>query len=288
MTPDEYCQDKAARSGSSFYYSFLFLPPERRRAITALYAYCREVDDVVDESSDLTVAARKLDWWTGEVERLSAGQPEHPVSRALMPHLQAYDITRGRLLEVLAGMRMDLQQNRYADQEALALYCRRVAGVVGEMASSIFGRTHPDTLKYADRLGLAFQLTNIIRDVGEDARKGRIYLPQDLLQRHRVSVAELLAGQRSPGFSAVMRDMAEQARRAYRDAYAMLPEADRRAQRPGLIMASIYSTLLDEIERDDFQVLDRRTSLTPIRKLWLAWRTWVRGHPVALRRSANP
>jgi phytoene synthase len=201
--------------------------------------------------------------------------------------MHAYDMTRNRLLEVLTGMRMDLQQNRYADQEALALYCRRVAGVVGEMASSIFGRTHPDTLKYADRLGLAFQLTNIIRDVGEDARKGRIYLPQDLLQRHGVSVAELLAGQRAPGFSAAMRDMAQLARRAYQEAYAMLPETDRRAQRPGLIMASIYSTLLDEIERDDFQVLDRRTSLTPIRKLWLAWRTWIRGQPVPMHRSSN-
>lgn len=287
MTPDEYCQDKAARSGSSFYYSFLFLPPERRRAITALYAYCREIDDAVDESSDPQVAAHKLNWWAQELDRLDAGQPEHPVSRALMPHMHVYDMTRNRLLEVLTGMRMDLQQNRYADQEALALYCRRVAGVVGEMASSIFGRTHPDTLKYADRLGLAFQLTNIIRDVGEDARKGRIYLPQDLLQRHGVSVAELLAGQRAPGFSAAMRDMAQLARRAYQEAYAMLPETDRRAQRPGLIMASIYSTLLDEIERDDFQVLDRRTSLTPIRKLWLAWRTWVRGHPVPMHRSSN-
>jgi phytoene synthase len=287
MTPDDYCQDKAARSGSSFYYSFLFLPPERRRAITALYAYCREVDDVVDESTDPMVAARKLDWWSQEIDRLCAGQPEHPVSRALLPHLQAYDITRARLLEILAGMRMDLQQNRYADHEALALYCRRVAGVVGEMASSIFGRTDPQTLRYADRLGLAFQLTNIIRDVGEDARKGRIYLPQEALQRHGVSVSELLAGRRSPGFSALMSEMTHRARRAYREAYDLLPEVDRRAQRPGLIMASIYSTLLDEIERDDFQVLDRRTSLTPIRKLWLAWRTWIRGRAVPLPPPAD-
>ncbi|MFN5513035.1 MAG: presqualene diphosphate synthase HpnD, partial [Burkholderiales bacterium] len=264
MTPDDYCQDKAARSGSSFYYSFLFLPPQRRLAITALYAFCREVDDVVDETSDAQVAVRKLDWWEHEIERLFQGSPDHPVTRALAPHLQAYDLTRARLLEVIAGMRMDLVQNRYADQEALALYCRRVAGVVGEMASSIFGRTDPATLRYADRLGLAFQLTNIIRDVGEDARKGRIYLPQEDLQRHGVTTADLLAGRRSPGFSALMREMSERARRAYREAYALLPEADRRAQRPGLIMAAIYSTLLDEIERDDFQVLDRRAALSPV------------------------
>jgi phytoene synthase len=287
MTPDAYCQDKAARSGSSFYYSFLFLPPERRRAITALYAFCREVDDVVDDSTDAGVAARKLDWWGEEVGQLYAGTPGHPVTRALAPHLQTCDITRSRLMEVLDGMRMDLHQSRYADQEALNLYCRRVAGVVGEMASSIFGRTHPDTLRYADRLGLAFQLTNIIRDVGEDARKGRIYLPQDELQRHGVSVPELLAGRRSAGFSGVMRTMTARARQAYQDAYDLLPEADRRAQRPGLIMASIYSTLLEEIERDDFLVLDRRTSLTPIRKLWLAWRTWVRGRPVSLKTHSS-
>lgn len=287
MSPDDYCQEKAASSGSSFYYSFLFLPPERRKAITALYAFCREVDDVVDETSDAVLAARKLDWWEQEIARLSQGQPGHPVTRAMQPHVQAYGLTQSRLLEVIAGMRMDLVQNRYADQEALALYCRRVAGVVGEMASSIFGRTDAQTLIYADRLGLAFQLTNIIRDVGEDARKGRIYLPQEDLQRHGVATADLLAGRRSAGFSALMRDMTDRARQAYRDAYALLPETDRRAQRPGLIMAAIYSTLLDEIERDDFQVLDRRTSLTPIRKLWLAWRTWVSGRPPSFSRAQN-
>lgn len=282
MTPDDYCQDKAARSGSSFYYSFLFLPPERRRAITALYAFCREVDDVVDETSDAAVAARKLDWWEQEIARLNDGRPDHPVTRALAAHVQAYGLTQSRLLEVIAGMRMDLVQNRYADQAALDLYCRRVAGVVGEMASSIFGQTDPTTLRYADRLGLAFQLTNIIRDVGEDARKGRIYLPQDALRRYAVSTGDLLAARRTEGFTALMTEMTHRARQAYREAYALLPEADRRAQRPGLIMAAIYCTLLDEIERDGFQVLDRRTSLTPIRKLWLAWRTWVSGRPPAV------
>jgi phytoene synthase len=279
MTPDEYCQDKAARSGSSFYYSFLFLPPERRRAITALYAFCREVDDVVDETRDTGVARTQLDWWTQEVERMASGSPGHPVTRAMQPHLSAYDITPARLLEVIAGMRMDLEQNRYLDFEGLALYCRRAAGVVGEMASSIFGRTDPQTLRYADRLGLAFQLTNIIRDVGEDARNGRIYLPMDDLKRFGVGVGDLLAARHSPAFVELMRFQSQRARECYAQAYQLLPEVDRRAQRPGLIMSAIYSTLLDEIERDDFQVLDRRTSLTPIRKLLLAWRTWVSGRP---------
>jgi phytoene synthase len=279
MSPDDYCQDKAAASGSSFYYSFLFLPPRRRRAITALYAFCREVDDVVDETEDAGVARVKLAWWRTEVERLFAADPTHPVTRALAPHLTAYDITRGRLIEVIDGMQMDLEQNRYLDFTGLALYCRRVAGVVGEMASSIFGRTDPATLRYADALGLAFQLTNIIRDVGEDARKGRVYLPIEDLQRFGVSVNDILAARHGEAFVALMRFQAERARQCYRDAYALLPEVDRRAQRPGLIMAAIYSTLLEEIERDRFLVLDRRTSLTPIRKLLLAWKTWVTGRP---------
>ena len=282
MTPDEYCQDKAARSGSSFYYSFLFLPPERRRAITSLYAFCREVDDVVDETHDPGVARVKLDWWAGEVDRLYDGAPQHPVTLALSAHIGSYDITRARLIEVIDGMRMDLEQNRYLDYTGLRLYCRRAAGVVGEMASGIFGRTDPQTLRYADTLGLAFQLTNIIRDVGEDARKGRIYLPIEDLQRFGLTAADILATRHSPQFVELMRFQAARARDCYRDAYALLPEADRRSQRPGLIMSAIYSTLLDEIERDGFLVLDRRTSLTPIRKLLLAWRTWVSGRPPKL------
>ncbi|MFM1991839.1 MAG: squalene synthase HpnD [Pseudomonadota bacterium] len=279
MTPDEYCQDKAAKSGSSFYYSFLFLPPERRRAITALYAFCREVDDVVDEMRDPAVARTKLDWWQAELERMVAGAPTHPVTRALQPHVDRYDISRGRLVEVIDGMRMDLEQTRYLDYTGLTLYCRRVAGVVGEMASGIFGRTDPATLRYADALGLAFQLTNIIRDVGEDARKGRIYLPLEDLQRFGVTAGEILGSRHGDRFVELMRFQAQRAREAYARAYGLLPEVDRRAQRPGLIMSAIYSTLLEEIERDGFLVLDRRTSLTPIRKLWLAWRTWVTGRP---------
>lgn len=290
MTPDEYCQDKAARSGSSFYYSFLFLPPDRRRAITALYAFCREVDDVVDEMRDPGVARTKLDWWAAEIGRMFAGEPQHPVTQALQAHIDRYDITRGRLIEIIDGMRMDLEQSRYLDYTGLTLYCRRVAGVVGEMASGVFGRSDPQTLRYADRLGLAFQLTNIIRDVGEDARKGRIYLPLEDLQRFGVGVGDILGTRHSERFVALMQFQTDRARACYREAYALLPEADRRTQRPGLIMSAIYATLLDEIERDGFLVLDRRTSLTPIRKLWLAWRTWVAGRPPgfdAMRRDAS-
>ncbi|MEY3666395.1 MAG: hypothetical protein RLZZ153_2577 [Pseudomonadota bacterium] len=279
MSPDEYCQDRAAKSGSSFYYSFLFLPADRRRAITALYAFCREVDDVVDETSDAQLARTKLQWWEQEVERLYAGEPQHPVTRALHAHLQNYRIGRAQLLEIIAGMRMDLEQNRYLDFEGLRLYCHRVAGVVGILASNIFGAEDPATEKYAAQLGLAFQLTNIIRDVGEDARKGRIYLPLADLRQHGVTAADILACRDSPAFQSLMRAQSARAREAYRSAFASLPERDRKAQRPGLIMAAIYKTLLDEVEADGFRVLTHRTSLTPIRKLWLATCAWLSGRP---------
>jgi phytoene synthase len=275
MTPDEYCQHKAAASGSSFYYSFLYLPRERRRAITALYAFCREVDDVVDETADAQLAATKLAWWRQEVDLLYAGKPQHPVARALQPAVAAYGITAARLNEIIDGMAMDLTQTRYLDFAALERYCYHVAGVVGMLSAGIFGYSDARTLEYARALGTAFQLTNIIRDVGEDARNNRIYLPIADLQRFGVGAADLLQARHSEAFVALMRFQAERARRFYAEALAALPAADRRAQRPGLIMAAIYSALLEEIERDGFQVLHGRTSLTPLRKFWIAWKTWL-------------
>lgn len=276
MSPDEYCQQKAAQSGSSFYYSFLFLPQERRRAITALYAFCREVDDAVDETSDSSVAAAKLAWWRKEVAAMLAGTPTHPVTLALQPHLATFAMEGRHLQAIIDGMEMDLTQTRYLDYPGLQKYCWHVAGVVGILSASIFGAGNPNTLQYAEKLGLAFQLTNIIRDVGEDARKGRIYLPVSELQQFQVTAADILNRRYSDNFVALMKFQAQRARAAYVEAFALLAPEDRKAQRPGLIMAAIYHALLEEIERDNFQVLHQRISLTPIRKLWLAWKTWVR------------
>ena len=277
MTPDEYCQQKAAASGSSFYYAFLFLPPERRRAITALYAFCREVDDAVDDAAEAQVAAAKLGWWRAEVAQLFAGNPQHPVTRALDPLKEKYAITAARLNEIIDGMEMDLRQTRYLDWPGLERYCYLVAGVVGILAAGIFGYRDPRTLDYARALGIAFQLTNILRDVGEDARKNRIYLPMEDLKRYEVPAADILQARQTPQFRALMAFEAERARALYGQAMALLPAEDRRAQRSGLIMAAIYRALLEEIERDGFNVLQARTSLTPLRKLWIAWKTWLRG-----------
>ncbi len=275
MTPDDYCQQKAAQSGSSFYYSFLFLPPERRRAITALYAFCREVDDIADEVSDVGVARTKLAWWRTEVANLFEGHPRHPVSQALQPFVGAYGIDAARLNEIIDGMEMDLVYRRYPDFDSLRVYCHRVAGVVGQLSASIFGYSKESTREYAENLGLAFQLTNIIRDVGEDARRDRVYLPLDELARFGLEPDDILARRGGESFVKLMQYQAERAQSFYDAALAKLAPEDRRNQRAGLIMAAIYRTLLREIARDRFQVLDRRVALTPVRKLWIAWRTWV-------------
>ncbi len=276
-TPEHYVQEKAASSGSSFYYAFLFLPAPRRAAITAFYAFCREVDDVVDEVSDPGVAAVKLAWWRKEVAQAYAGTPTHPVMQALMPWTAEFGIEQRQLQAVIEGCEMDLAQTRYLDFAALERYCHLVAGIVGEVAARIFGQTQDATTGYAHKLGLAFQLTNIIRDVGEDAMRWRIYLPISELQQFDVKAHEITKRQYSERFTALMRFQAQRAHALYDEALALLPAADRRSQKPGLMMASIYRTLLREIEDEGFQVLHQRISLTPLRKLWLAWKVQALG-----------
>ncbi len=281
MTPDQYCQQKAVQSGSSFYYSFLYLPSEKRRAITALYAFCREVDDVVDECTDAAVAHAKLVWWRQEVAAIFSDEPgvkpSHPVAKALADVAKTYNLTAKRLNEIIDGMEMDLSYNRYADFDILRRYCYHVASVVGLCSVEIFGYRNPDTLKYAQDLGLAFQLTNIIRDVGEDARRDRIYLPQDELIRFGVSEEDILQSRESDNFRRLMEFQIERAESYYASAFAALPAEDRKNQQSGIIMAAIYRTLLQEIKNDGCHVMRQRVSLTPVRKLWLAWKTWIKG-----------
>ena len=277
VDPHDYCQQKAAASGSSFYYSFLFLPPERRRAITALYAFCREVDDVVDEYRDIGVACAKLAWWRGEIGRVYHGTPQHPVGRALADVVGPYDLAQSQLEEILEGMAMDLEYNAYPDFDALKVYCHRVAGVVGLLSAKIFGYVDPRTAEYAAELGIAFQLTNIVRDVGEDARRGRVYLPLHEMAEHGVSSDDLSHGRETESFRRLMAVQIARAHQYYDRALSLLPAVDRKAQRPGLVMAAIYRTLLREIEADGCHVLTQRTALTPVRKLWIAWKTWMKG-----------
>ena len=275
MDPHQYCKTRATQSGSSFYYSFRLLSLEIRRPITAFYALCRELDDVVDECRDANIAARKLDWWRDEVYRLSAGNPQHPVTRALHDSAQGRALPPALLLEIIEGMGMDLVHQRYPDYATLTRYCYRVASVVGELAAGIFGYQDRATRIYAHDLGLAFQLTNIIRDVGEDARRGRIYLPQDELKQFGVEETDILHFRSTPAFQKLMQYQFERALALYTQALVELPKIDRKTQRPGLMMAAIYRALLMEIQRAGFPVLQSRVSLTSLHKCWLAGKTWL-------------
>jgi phytoene synthase len=273
MTPDEYCEDKAKKSGSSFYYSFRFLAPKQRQAITALYAFCREVDDVVDETDDRALAEKQLDQWRDEIANTFAGKPTHPVGKAIAVALTSYDLHEEYFLELIDGMAMDLEQRRYNTFSELALYCYRAASVVGLLSVEIFGYQNRNTLKYAENLGMALQLTNIIRDVKEDAERDRIYLPLDELAKFNVSIDSLLAGENSAELTQLLKFQTERARQYYQQAMQFLPDEDRFTQRTGLIMSAIYAATLDEIERRQFPVMQKRVSLSKLRKLWLAWQT---------------
>ena len=277
MTPQQYCKQKAAQSGSSFTVSFVFLPKDKREAMTALYAFCREVDDVVDECSDYSVAQVKLNWWKSEVANLYADMPQHPVSKALQPVVAKFNLAQEHFLEIIDGMEMDLKFNRYEDFTQLQLYCYRVASCVGLLAAQIFGFTNRKTLKYAHDLGMAFQLTNIIRDVGEDARRGRIYLPLDELRKAKVNEDDILKGRETPAIKELIEFQIQRAESFYDKALHELPAEDAKQQRTGLMMAAIYRTLLREIKADGAEkVLNRKTSIPPMRKLILALKTYFK------------
>jgi phytoene synthase len=275
MTPAEYCQNKAAKSGSSFYYSFMFLPEKQRLAITALYAFCREVDDVVDECHDADVARAKLNWWRQEIHDTfnKEGKPNHPVCLQLVNIIEQFDLPQKHFLEIIDGMEMDLQQTRYVTFSDLELYCYRVACVVGLMAAEIFGYQDKKTLEYANKLGMAFQLTNILRDVREDASLGRIYIPAEELEKFGVTENDILNHHCNDSVRRLMDFQANRAKGYYDKAFSLLPEEDRYTQRTGLIMATIYMATLKTIETDSCQVMEKRVSLSPIRKLWLSWKT---------------
>ncbi len=279
MTPTEYCQNKAASSGSSFYYSFLFLPANKRRAITALYAFCREIDDVTDDVKDPNIVKIKLEWWRIDVKKIFTDNPEHLVNRELQQIIKEFNLSEELLQEIISGMQMDVNNTRYPDFDALEQYCYRVAGVVGLLSIEIFGYTNTQTKLYAKYLGNALQLTNIIRDIYEDAQRSRIYLPENELKRFNISSSQIYTNnfpteQDKNNFKKLIKLQCERAKQYYQKAYQALPTEDRYNQSTGLIMAAIYEATLDEIILDDYQVLKHRIKLTPIRKLWIAWRTY--------------
>lgn len=272
----DYCQNKVANSGSNFYYSFMFLPFEKRIAITAIYAFCREVDDIVDECSDPSIAATKLQWWSTEIDRVFNAIPQHPIGIALANAVQNFKLQRLWFDEIIQGMTMDLDYQGYQTFDDLKLYCHCVASTVGMLAASIFGFSNPNTLVFAQKLGIAFQLVNIIRDIGEDARRNRIYIPETYLLEFKIAPQEILQRNinNSQQFNDLIHKLANLARCYYDAALIELAPEDRALQRSAIIMAKIYFCILTEIERQPLLLLNHKISITPLRKLWIAWRTW--------------
>jgi 15-cis-phytoene synthase len=268
-----YTRRLARASKSNFYYAFLFLPRDKRAAITTAYAFCRQTDDLIDDAASLPAAVEALKGWREELDRCYAGTATHPTFRALAQILGRFPIPQEYLADVIAGCEMDATLTRYATFEDLALYCYRVASCVGLICIEIFGYRNPLTRQYAVDMGTAFQLTNIIRDVGQDARRGRIYLPQEDLRRFGVSEADLLAGRGTPAFADLMRFQAERAKRFF--ARAEAPAEDRPHLLAAEIMRSIYRALLQTIEDAGYPVLGDPITLSRPRRISLALRTWV-------------
>jgi len=271
MTPKEYCKQKTKESHSSFLSAFIFLRKEKQDALTALYAFCREVDDIADECIDHEIASKKLNWWRDEIESLYKGEPQHPVTKALYPFINTYKLSKQHFIEIIDGMEMDVKYNRYESFEQLKLYCYRVASCVGILSANIFGYQNKNTLIFAKNLGIALQLTNIIRDIGEDARRGRIYIPLDELKKLELSEEEIISLKNSEKIKKLVENQVDRAKKFYDLALTSLPLEDKKNQKISLIMGNIYFVLLNEIEKDSPEkILNQKTILPGFRKLKIA------------------
>jgi phytoene synthase len=285
MTPEQYCEQKIAPINSSVHYSFLFLEPEVRQALIALYAFCREVDGTADECRDVGVARTKLRWWRDEVARIFVGKAQHPVGKALQDAVSRYNLPRDYLLETIAGMEMDLDCNAYRTFEELSQYCYRVAAVAGLMAAEILGYEDRRTLQYAHDLGMAFRLTDILRDIAADAQRSRVYIAEEEMARFKVTRDDILHGRLDDNMRALLSFQAERAERYYRQAFDHLPDGDRYRQRSGIIMAAVQHAVLKAISAAGYQVFTQRINISPSRTLWIAWQTARREKQRYLERS---
>lgn len=281
MTPTDaqaYCTTLTKKSGSNFYYSFLFLPKARRDAMYAVYAFCKEVDNAVDEPPPGSHPQEELARWRCELAAVYEGTPTLPVTIGLSRHVRALSIPQGYFEELIKGVEMDLTVTRYATFEQLSLYCYRVASVVGLICLHVFGTTSPRAQDYAVNLGMAFQLTNILRDLGNDAECGRVYLPQEDLARFKYQEDDLMRRRYTPEFTELMRFEVGRAKEFYAKAaraLESLPRAERRALTVAEIMRGVYSRILHRIEESGYRVLGERVTLSPSRRLAVAAGVWL-------------
>jgi len=271
----DYCTNETKKSGSSFYYSFLFLSNEKKMAITSVYAFCREVDDIVDECSELHIAEQKLSFWQQELEFIYDGKPSHPVAIALQHTVTKFQLPKLWFEEIIQGMLMDLQYQGYQTIEDLEVYCHCVAGVVGKICATIFGYMHSETLEYARRLGICLQYINIIRDIGEDLRRNRVYIPEVFLKKYNLTADHILKQNITDKnqWIKMLTDFSKFAYFNYNTAFEKLHIEDRQNQVCGIIMGEIYLKVLTKIKKKKFNVLNQKINLTPINKLWTAYTT---------------
>ncbi|MDQ6960411.1 MAG: presqualene diphosphate synthase HpnD, partial [Mariprofundaceae bacterium] len=274
MTSRQYCEDKTRGSGSSFFYAFLFLPENKRRAMMALYAFCREVDDIADEVSEQDTAMQKLNFWSEEIARTFADKPRHPVGEELSWARQNFHLPEELFLEILDGMRMDVDRQPMLKPADLALYCYRVAGVVGLLTIEIFGHQSRQASDFATTLGEALQFTNILRDMKEDAQIGRIYIPQQDRIRFGVADQDFMEGNMSVGMQSLISHYVDRTGALYARALDSLPDEDRESLRPSLLMGAIYYAHFKRIRKNPHALWTHPPGLLPIHKIWIAWRMW--------------
>lgn len=274
MSPQDYVAAKAAPRGSSLYYSIRYAPPANQPALRALFAYQREVTEIVRETQEHSVATAKLGWWREELERVFEGRAQHPVGQAMQR-----DLLPGRTLDwqplsqVIEGVELDLNYGLYPSFRELADYCHRVGGSITGLAVELCGYRNPQTLRYAHDLGMALQLFTLLRRVRRDVDAGRLYMPEADMREAGVRQADLFGRRTTEPIRRLFELQAARTRDFFRHALEQLPAEDRYPQRSGVVLAQLYLTLLDELEADGFPLLERSIHLTPIRKFWLAWRT---------------
>ncbi len=270
-----YCRQITKASRSNFYYSFLFLPKRQREALYSVYAFCRSIDDVVDRNSSIPKAMEEIKEWRQYVKRCYTGSIDHPVITPLAKTIHEFHLPIEYFEELINGMEMDLHKHRYATFEELRPYCYRVASVVGLICIEIFGYTEPVIQEYAIHQGIAFQLTNILRDIKTDAARDRIYLPQEDLKHFGYSEQELLASTYNPAFVELMRFEYQRAKDYYQKARELLPSQDRHSMVASEIMEGIYYRILQEIEQSGYNVFEKKISLPRYTRLGLALKIWL-------------
>ncbi|MDN5870026.1 MAG: presqualene diphosphate synthase HpnD [Nitrococcus sp.] len=273
MDAVEYCRAKAAPAGSSLHYALLFTEADKREALLALHAFHTEVGRVVAECSDRNVAAAKLLWWQEELTRIFEGGGNHPISQALHTPIRRYRLDRHYFEQMLEGAQMDMQYNLYPSFRELSLYCHRVGCSVASLAVQICGYRDQRVFDFAHDLGTALQLTRFLRNVRRDAAQGRCYIPEAEMRGAGVNPRDLRRSTTSEPLRRLFSEQAERARRFYAQASQRLPRSERWSQRPSVVLAALYRSLLEAMTEDDFPLLERRYHLTPLRKLWLAWRS---------------